>query len=384
MNKKFKFNYKGSTVRVVLVGSDDEPYFVGMDVAVAIGYSRGGHSNGIPSMVIRKLVKRSNKMRVEVSPRNFQMAILYSGICDIADNSSYKKEADDFRHFVFVKVFPQLDKMSVRCKPVSYFVDLWPVERKESATMTDSINIFNFDGYDVRTVLINDEPYFVGKDVATVLGYSQTAKAIREHVPAKFKGVSILDTPGGRQDVTIISEAGLYKLIFKSHAKNAEKFTDWVASEVLPSIRKHGAYMTTEKAQDVMTGAGLADLLLQAGQKLKEANVTIEKMKPSASLGQAVSSADGSISVAQLAKLITKNGFAIGQNRLFKFLRSNGYLSIKEGRNHNSPIQKYVEQGLFDFNETVVNTNHGAIVRVTPLVTGKGQEYFINLFKSME
>lgn len=253
--------------------------------------------------------------------------------------------------------------------------------------VNDVNNVFNFDGWIVRTVTIDGEPYFVGKDVATVLGYSQTAKAVREHIPEKFKGVSVLDTPGGKQNVTIISEAGLYKLIFKSHAKNAEKFTDWVASEVLPAIRKHGAYMTGKKAADVMSGSGLADLLLQAGKQLKEANIKIitrdkqiNQMKPMASLGNAVSNATDSITIGQLAKLISKNGYKIGQNRLFEFLRLNSYLISRKGRNFNMPKQRFMDQKLFDLRETVVNTNHGSITKITPLVTGKGQKYFLTLF----
>ena len=103
---------------------------------------------------------------------------------------------------------------------------------------------FNFKGWPVRTVLVGDEPMFVGKDVAGVLGYSRPANAVSKYVPEKYKGVTKLMTPGGQQDFVTISEAGLYKLIFKSDMPNAEEFSDWVSEDVLPSIRKHGAYMT--------------------------------------------------------------------------------------------------------------------------------------------
>lgn len=127
--------------------------------------------------------------------------------------------------------------------------------------------LFKFEEHRVRTVVIGNEPYFVGKDVAASLGYSETAKAVRTHVPEKFRGVSVLDTPGGKQEMTVISEAGLYKLAFKSHAENAEKFTDWVASDVLPTIRKHGAYMTPKKIEEVLTDP---DTIIKLATQLKQ------------------------------------------------------------------------------------------------------------------
>lgn len=145
--------------------------------------------------------------------------------------------------------------------------------------MENEIQSFNFDNQKVRTLAINGQPYFVGKDVAEILGYKRTADAIRENVPDKFKGVGVLPTPGGKQRVTVISEAGLYKLAFKSHAKNAEKFTDWVASEVLPSIRKHGAYLTDKTAYDITHSKGaLGKLLMQAGQRLIDKDREIEAL----------------------------------------------------------------------------------------------------------
>lgn len=131
----------------------------------------------------------------------------------------------------------------------------------------EELQQFNFEDSGVRVIEKESEPWFVGKDVANILGYSQQAKAIREHVPDKYKGVSVLDTPGGKQEMTIISEAGLYKLIFKSHAPNAEKFSDWVASEVLPTIRKHGAYMTNEKIEEVLTNP---DTIIKLATQLKQ------------------------------------------------------------------------------------------------------------------
>ncbi|SOB48619.1 BRO-like protein [Lactococcus piscium] len=128
---------------------------------------------------------------------------------------------------------------------------------------------FNFSGQDVRIITINNEPWFIGKDVADILGYSNSRKALSDHVDDEDKGVTKSDTLGGNQNITIINESGLYSLILKSKKPEAKQFKRWVTSEVLPTIRKHGAYMTNEKAQDILHGNGLADLLIQAGEQIK-------------------------------------------------------------------------------------------------------------------
>lgn len=129
---------------------------------------------------------------------------------------------------------------------------------------------FNFNGNQLRTVLIDNEPFFVGKDAAAAIGYSNTRKAIKDHVKSKYLRESRIVTPSGTQKVTVISEPGLYQLAGESKLPSAEPFQDWVYEEVLPTIRKHGAYMTDAKAQDVLSGNGLADLLLQAGNQIKQ------------------------------------------------------------------------------------------------------------------
>lgn len=181
--------------------------------------------------------------------------------------------------------------------------------------MENEIQLFSFDNQQVRTLTINGQPYFVGKDVAKILGYSQTAKAIRDHVPEQFKGVSVLDTPGGKQKVTVISEAGLYKLAFKSHAKNAEKFTDWVASEVLPSIRKHGAYMTDEKIEEVLlnpdTIIKLATELKTERERRSIAEQRVNELTPKASYYDLVLSNKSLVTITQIAKDYGMSGQAM-------------------------------------------------------------------------
>lgn len=146
----------------------------------------------------------------------------------------------------------------------------------------DNLQLFNFEGNEVRTLKINDEPYFVGKDVANILGYSNTRKALQDHVDLEDKkdGVTIRDSIGRNQKPTVINESGLYSLILSSKMPNTKRFKHWVTSEVLPAIRKHGAYMTDQKAFDVVHNKnGLADLLQQAADQLKQKDIRIEEVE---------------------------------------------------------------------------------------------------------
>lgn len=252
--------------------------------------------------------------------------------------------------------------------------------------------LFNFKGQQVRTVTIDNEAYFVGKDVADILGYSQTAKAVREHVPEQFKGVSKLDTPGGKQEVTVISEAGVYKLAFTSKLPAADEFTNWIASDVLPAIRKHGAYMTDQKAFEVTHNAqGLANLLQQAADQLKQKDIQIEEMKPKALFADAVSTAKTNILIGEMAKILKANGVdyitvagqkvTMGQNHFFQWLRENGYLIKRRGTDYNAPTQMAMNKGLFKVKEsTSIDANGTTRVNKTTKVTGKGQQYFTNYF----
>ena len=249
--------------------------------------------------------------------------------------------------------------------------------------MDSNLQLFAFEGNEVRTLKINDEPYFVGKDVAAILGYSRTADAIKQHVDEEDKGVGKIQTPGGKQNLTIINESGLYSLILASKMPNAKRFKRWVTSEVLPAIRKHGAYMTDQKAFDVVHNKnGLADLLQQAADQLKRKDIQIEEMKPKAMLADAITASETSILVGEMAKILKKNGVNTGQNRFFKWLRENGYLIKRKGTDYNMPTQKSMNLKLFEIKErTIVDGNSTRIVK-TPKITGNGQQYFTNLFLS--
>lgn len=238
--------------------------------------------------------------------------------------------------------------------------------------------LFNFHGQQVRTMIINDDPYFMGRDITNVLQYSNGPKAIRDHVDEEDKTVNETFTVNGTSPV-LVNESGLYSLILSSKLPTAREFKHWVTSEVLPTIRKHGAYMTDEKAFNVIHNAdGLADLLQQAADQLKAKDVQIAEMKPKALFADAVSTSNTSILIGQLAKILKQNGVDTGQNRLFAWMRANGYLG-KRGDGYNKPTQKSMELGLMEVKERTVDNPDGSIrVTITTKITGKGQQYFIN------
>lgn len=237
---------------------------------------------------------------------------------------------------------------------------------------------FNFENNQARTLLINDEPWFVGKDVAEILGYSNPRDALSKHVDSEDKNsVAIHDGNKGNPNLTIINESGVYALVFSSKLQSAKKFKHWVTSEVLPTLRKTGSYATPQ-----LTGEELmAKALIEAKSVLERQNKQIIEMKPKAIFADAVATSDTSILIGGLAKLIKQNGTDIGQKRLFERMRNDGYL-IKTGTSKNMPTQKAMEKGLFEVKERVISNPDGStrITRTTK-VTGRGQIYFINMFK---
>lgn len=254
--------------------------------------------------------------------------------------------------------------------------------------MNSELKIFESPAFgSIRTVEIDSTPYFVGKDVAEVLGYTNTPKAIRDHVDEEDKLTEQIVLSGQGRDTILINESGLYSLILSSKLPKAKEFKHWVTSEVLPAIRQHGMYATEELLAD-------PDLAIKAFTALKEERAKREALeatvktqeqqiaqdKPKVVFADAVSTAKTSILIGDLAKLIKQNGIDIGQKRLFDWLRTNGYL-IKNGSSKNMPLQRYMEQGLFEVKESVVaNPDGSSRVTRTTKVTGKGQQYFINLF----
>lgn len=236
----------------------------------------------------------------------------------------------------------------------------------------------------VRTLVINSEPWFVGKDVTKALGYDNPSKAIRDHVEEEDKRVGvqnvtpyIIDSLGRKQHPTFINESGLYALVFGSKLPSAKKFKRWVTSEVLPALRKTGQYQVKE-----LSGSELmAKALIEAQSVLAAKDKQIEEMKPKALFADAVATSHTSILVGELAKILKQNGIEMGQKRLFAWLREKGYLIKRQGTDYNMPTQKAMELGLFEIKEgSYVNGSGVNITTKTPKITGKGQQYFINKF----
>lgn len=235
----------------------------------------------------------------------------------------------------------------------------------------------------VRTLVINNEPWFIGKDVADVLGYKNQRDAISKHVDSEDKNtVAIHDgITRGNPNQTIINESGLYALVFGSKLPSAKKFKRWVTSEVLPALRKTGQYQVKE-----ISGSELmAKALIEAQSVLAAKDKQIEEMKPKALFADAVATSHTSILVGELAKILKQNGIEMGQKRLFAWLREKGYLIKRQGTDYNMPTQKAMDLGLFEIKEgSYVNGSGVNITTKTPKVTGKGQQYFINKFLAKE
>lgn len=248
------------------------------------------------------------------------------------------------------------------------------------------LQIFNFNNKEIRTLAIEGEPYFVGKDVADILGYQNGSRDINRHVDEEDRHKAMIFDGNQYKETITINESGLYSLILSSKLPKAKEFKHWVTHEVLPAIRKHGAYMTDAKAAAIVTDKGsLADLLQQAAEQLKRKDIQIEQMKPKALFADAVSTSDTPILVGELAKILHQNGVSMGQNRMFRWLRDNGYLISKKGTSYNMPTQRAMELGLFKIKENAITHSDGHVtITKTPKVTGKGQVYFVNKFVGEE
>lgn len=234
------------------------------------------------------------------------------------------------------------------------------------------------------------EPWFVASDIAKALGYGDATHMTRR-LDEDEKGLRSVETPGGEQQMTVITEAGMYSAVLGSKIVGARRFQRWVTHEVLPAIRRHGVYATPEMvARSLRDPAVLIEVLdeLRAEQlrssELAEANQALAEknaeMRPKALFADTVAASDGTCLVGELAKMMTQAGYPIGQNRLFAKLREDGYLG-KSGSNRNVPLQRYVEMGLFKIKETAITHADGHVtINRTPKVTGKGQRYFIERY----
>lgn len=247
----------------------------------------------------------------------------------------------------------------------------------------NELQIFNSEEFgEIRTVTVNDEVWFVAKDVCEALKHTNTTVAMQMLEEDERTKLSL----GRAGETNCINESGLYTLIIKSNLPKAKKFRKWVTSEAIPSIRKNGGYIA---GQETLSDEELmAKALLVANNKIAERDkiieqkqTRIEQMKPKEIFADAVATSHTSILVGDLAKLICQNGYQIGAKRLFSWLRDNGYLIKRKGADWNMPTQKSMEMGLFEIKEsTHINGSGCNVTTRTPKITGKAQVYFVNKF----
>ena len=238
-----------------------------------------------------------------------------------------------------------------------------------------------FNGKELRVIEKGNDIWFVAKDVCDILEIKNPSDALK-----RLDGDERARFNLGRQGETnVVNEYGLYSLVLGSRKPEAKEFKRWITHEVIPSIRKHGAYMTPETIEKVLSDPDtiiqLATTLKEERAKRMQAEALIEKQKPKVLFADAVETSESSVLIGELAKILRQNGIDIGQNRLFAWLRENGFLIKQKGESYNLPTQYAMERGLFEIKKRTVNNPDGSVrVTRTPKVTGKGQIYFVNKF----
>lgn len=255
----------------------------------------------------------------------------------------------------------------------------------------NELKIFTSEEFgEIRTVTIDDEPWFVASDICKALEIGNTSQSLTR-LDDDEKRTTIISNEGaasGKSSMSFINEYGLYSLVLASRKPQAKDFKRWITHEVLPSIRKNGGYIAGQETlsdDELMAKALLVaqNKIAERDKVIMEKQEQIDQMKPKEIFADAVSASHSSILVGELAKLIKQNGYDIGQNRLFAWMRENGYLISRKGIDYNMPTQRSMEHGLFEIKEsTSVNPDGSIRTNKTPKVTGKGQQYFVNKFLS--
>lgn len=241
----------------------------------------------------------------------------------------------------------------------------------------------------VRTIVKDGEPWFVGKDVAEILGYTKARNAIARHVDDDDKnGAPFQGVLGGKQTMTIINESGLYSLILGSKLPKAKTFKRWVTSEALPTIRKTGGYVAND---EIFINTYLPNADAQTRElfrlnlsTIRQLNNKIEQDKPLVDFASHIQTSEDCISMNDMAKLATKNGIKIGRTRLFNFLREKKVLGCKDGHK-NMPYQRYIDtQPWFQLKESSYIQNGEVRIGLTPMVTPKGQSGIIRMLRKCD
>ena len=256
----------------------------------------------------------------------------------------------------------------------------------------NDLQIFKNEQFgEIRTIIKEGQPWIVAKDISSILGYSEVSVMLRRldnDEMIKIEPTELVGANPMARTMTLINESGFYNGILGSQKPQAKLFKKWVTSEVLPSIRKHGAYMTDNTIEKALMDP---DFLIKLATNLKEekskriaAEEKIELQLPKVVFADAVSASHTSILVGDLAKILKQNGINVGANRLFEKLRKEGYLIRRKGTDYNMPTQRSMELGLFQVKETSIAHSDGHVsISKTSKVTGKGQIYFVNKFKEV-
>lgn len=252
--------------------------------------------------------------------------------------------------------------------------------------MENNLQIFKNEQFgEIRTIEENGNVLFCGSDVAKALGYARPSDAVSAHCRYTAKrSIPHPQSPEKTLEVTFLTEGDVYRLIAHSQLPSAEKFEKWVFDEVLPTIRKTGGYVANDDLflATYLPHADEATKMMFTAtlEAMRSLNEKIERDKPKVLFAEAVETADDTILIGDLAKLLHQNGVSIGQKRLFNWLRDNGYL-IKCGASKNMPTQYSMERGLMEVKERVVTLpNESVRITRTTKITGKGQTFFVNKF----
>ena len=251
--------------------------------------------------------------------------------------------------------------------------------------MANELQIFNFNGNNIRVIDKDGQPWWIAKDVCEILGLDAASGA--RGLDDDEKGLHNVQTHGGEQQMAVVNEPGLYSLVLRSRKPEAKAFKRWITHEVIPAIRKHGGYLTPQKVEEVLLNP---DTIIRLATDLKaerERRLALEaenvKNAPKVLFADSVAASHTDILIGDLAKLLRQNGIEIGQKRLFEWLLENGYLIKQRGLSWNMPTQKAMELGLFRVKETTINKPDGSVqISKTTKVTGKGQIYFVEKFLS--
>ncbi len=353
---------------------NDMAYYIAYEITSILEFGKKGKD------IVDANIDSKDKTMIPVSNKagySLLTAITKSGVDRLTEISS-SENAARFKKW--------LDSgFTINTKPIQ---PIQPIVNSDS-----EIKIFENEEFgSIRSVIIEDEVWFIGHDVATSLGYQKPRNAVAKYVDdvdALKWGVS---TNVGKREMTIINESGLYSLILSSKLPNARKFRYWVTSEVLPSIRKNGGYIANQEnlsSEQILANAVLVaqNVIAEKDRLLKLKDDAIEgltevndELKPKAEFADAVNSSTDCISVGDLSKLLKQNGIDIGCHKLFAWLRENGYL-LTQGSSYNSPSQKSINLGLMKMKETTIISSFGKIkLNITSKITGKGQTYFIKKF----